>query len=198
MTRSPARWSNRQFVAIVGDAFWPACPERGGSLNSLSPVARGTLIRTMRGAGVGKYNEDRDVSKVGATLTTIELRLGALIGRRRTAMTGAPALGRSQVVRQRILIPPFPGSNPGAPASQSSLLAECAGRQEGGDVSDGYGHTARSLTGRLANLAIREAHFGRKSLLGNFQSPWGSENRGERLVRYCKRPVRKAGCRCSL
>ena len=27
------------------------------------------------------------------------------------------ALGRSQVVRQRILIPPSPGSNPGAPAS---------------------------------------------------------------------------------
>src|SRR6266403_3401502 len=28
-------------------------------------------------------------------------------------------LGRSQVVRQRILIPPFPGSSPGAPATQS-------------------------------------------------------------------------------
>src|SRR4051794_28427700 len=33
----------------------------------------------------------------------------------------ATALGRSQVVRQRILIPPSPGSNPGAPASQSGL-----------------------------------------------------------------------------
>jgi hypothetical protein len=30
-------------------------------------------------------------------------------------------MGRSQVVRQRILIPPFPGSSPGAPARQSGL-----------------------------------------------------------------------------
>jgi hypothetical protein len=35
-------------------------------------------------------------------------------------------MGRSQVVRQRILIPPFPGSSPGAPASNFKSLSKSA------------------------------------------------------------------------
>src|ERR1700742_4383097 len=37
-------------------------------------------------------------------------------------------MGRSQVVRQRILIPPFPGSSPGAPASKFNSLGHEATR----------------------------------------------------------------------
>src|SRR5438874_10088237 len=54
-------------------------------------------------------------------------------GRRYIDRAGPADLGRSQVVRQRILIPPFPGSSPGAPASQSRL---CGGHLVHGNTRD--------------------------------------------------------------
>jgi integrase len=44
-------------------------------------------------------------------------------------------LGRSQAVRRWILIPPFPGSNPGAPASQSRLYVELPCKRKISDIS---------------------------------------------------------------
>ena len=60
-------------------------------------------------------------------------RLAAMVRapRRRTRCT----MGRSQVVRQRILIPPFGGSSPPAPANDFNMLTlanarwNCAGKQ---------------------------------------------------------------------
>ena len=55
----------------------------------------------------------------------------------RNRLPMALALARWQVVRQRILIWPFPGSNPGAPASQCGLGAVVSGCGRTVDISEG-------------------------------------------------------------
>jgi hypothetical protein len=71
------------------------------------------------------------------------------------AITAAP-LGRSQVVRQRILIPPFPGSNPGAPASLVGALPEKRVTVLSGDMGCTIGSFAeRSAHDRLSSCASR-------------------------------------------
>jgi hypothetical protein len=57
----------------------------------------------------------------------------------RAVMTAPQAaMGRSQVVRQRILIPPFPGSSPGAPANDFRDLGDRDFAADCGWVSPGY------------------------------------------------------------
>ena len=103
--------------------------ERKGDVGNRGVVGHGThpsawaagVETGLCGAGaplpIDKYCRARAVDRAGRRRYGPRGRRGI----KTRAAFPRRVLGRSQVVRQRILIPPSPGSNPGAPASRCGL-----------------------------------------------------------------------------
>jgi hypothetical protein len=91
---------------------------------------------------------------------------------------------------ERILIPPFPGSNPGAPASHRGLSMgiSCADGSE--DISGGWRPGARSLARKFRGLTPKAAKFGARLCSVIFQYPKSGSGAVRRPVAFPPRPVR--------
>jgi hypothetical protein len=113
----------------------------------------------------------------------------ALWSSRRRRQPGIKAaLGRSQAVRQRILIPPCGGSNPPAPARQSGLRGFISPLGRIADIPVGYAGRSQSLVGNFPYFGPCGAGFGRRSLVAIFQFPF---RRGGDRFDCRQRPVRR-------
>ncbi len=119
----PMRWMPLRRRSSPASPRMPADPEGGQALHPRGRRQGGTAGGGARAhAGCqcqcGLPGRSPRLRRKAPAALQRKLRMGQ---RRRLRPGGvlpmvAPALGRSQVVRQRILIPPSPGSNPGAPA----------------------------------------------------------------------------------
>jgi hypothetical protein len=98
------------------------------------------------------------------------------------------AMGRSQVVRQRILIPPFPGSNPGAPATQFCYFGASGDLPENPDITCVSSRRFGLWRPLIRIFEPKNVSFGRQSQFESLQFPFLHRAADLRLICSTLRP----------